>query len=252
MLLRGILACSLLVLCAINGAARADITISHRNLPKADVANELDRLFLAEKALHISAPISARLAFAQIEPLSGDPDPQPELSLDPNWLATQPRASGDAQWRCLSEALYFEARGEGMKGQLAVAEVILNRVASPKYPSTVCGVVHQGTGRLNACQFSFTCDGIPDIINEPLAWERAGKIARLMLDGKAPDLTAGATHFHTTQVRPGWAQVFPQTARIGAHVFYRQPNAPPSFSPRISAVSSKTLTAAPQLYSFGR
>lgn len=252
MRLRGILACSLVVLCAITGAARAEITISHRNLPKADLAKELDRLFSTEKALHISAPISARLALAQIEPLSGDPDPQPELTLDPSWLATQPRASGDAQWRCLAEALYFEARGEGMKGQLAVAEVILNRVASPRYPSTVCAVVHQGTGRMNACQFSFTCDGIPDAISEPLAWERAGKIARLMLDGKAPEMTAGATHFHTTQVRPRWAQVFPQTARIGAHLFYRQPGAQPSFSPRISAVSSKALAAPPQLYAFGR
>ncbi|MDZ4136713.1 MAG: cell wall hydrolase, partial [Paracoccaceae bacterium] len=74
------------------------------------------------------------------------------------------------------------------------------------------------------CQFSFTCDGYADRIREQDAFAQAGKIARMMLDGAARDLTMGATHFHTRNVRPGWARQFPQTAAIGAHLFYRQPS----------------------------
>ena len=89
-----------------------------------------------------------------------------------DWIRAQPEASGGAQWQCLTEALYFEARGESVKGQFAVAEVILNRVASPLYPDTVCGVVHQGTGRHLQCQFTYTCDGRSDKIRERRAFEK--------------------------------------------------------------------------------
>ena len=133
-----------------------------------------------------------------------------------------PAASGNAQWRCLTEAIYFEARGEPVKGQVAVAEVILNRVDSPRYPNSVCGVVNQGTGRLHACQFSYTCDGIPETIGERPAWARAGKIARALMDGAARDLTAEATHYHANYVRPFWATVYPKVAQVGTHLFYRQ------------------------------
>ncbi|MBK5933902.1 cell wall hydrolase [Rhodovulum imhoffii] len=145
-----------------------------------------------------------------------------QIRYDRAWLAGLPEASGGKQWECLAEALYFEARGESVKGQFAVAEVILNRVASKSYPDTVCGVVNQGTGRKYACQFTYTCDGLPETINEPRAWRRVGKIARLMLDGAPRHLTAGATHYHTKAVRPSWARSFPRTATIGVHHFYRQ------------------------------
>ncbi len=137
------------------------------------------------------------------------------------WLAALPEASGNEDWQCLTQALYFEARGETVKGQFAVAEVILNRADSPLYPRSVCGVVHQG-GR-KGCQFSFTCDHRSDRIRDKAAHAQAGRIARLMLDGAPRGLTDGATHFHTLNVRPGWAKRFPQTAAIGAHLFYRQP-----------------------------
>jgi len=138
-------------------------------------------------------------------------------------LDAMPSASGGAQWECLAEALYFEARGESLKGQFAVGEVILNRVDSSAYPNSVCGVVNQGTGRLHACQFSYTCDGRAEAINERAAWEEVGKVARLLLDGAPRDLTAGATHYHTRNVNPSWARRFPQTAAIDSHLFYRQP-----------------------------
>jgi len=138
-----------------------------------------------------------------------------------DWLRVLPKASGDAEWRCLSEALYFEARGETVKGLFAVAEVIMNRVASSRFPSSVCGVINQGTGAKYACQFTYTCDGRPEEIHEPASWARVGKVAKIMLAGAPRPLTKGATHYHTTAVRPNWASVYTHTASIGTHVFYR-------------------------------
>ena len=137
------------------------------------------------------------------------------------WLDTQPKAKGGDQWRCLAEALYFEARGETVKGQFAVAEVILNRVKSSQYPSTPCDVIKQGTGKRFQCQFTYTCDGHEEVIAERRAFERVAKVARAALDGMANGLTGGATHYHTRFVKPNWANVYHRTARIGMHIFYR-------------------------------
>jgi spore germination cell wall hydrolase CwlJ-like protein len=137
------------------------------------------------------------------------------------WLDAQPKAKGDAQWACLSEALYFEARGETVKGQFAVAEVIMNRVAHSRFPQTLCGVINQGTGKKYGCQFTYTCDGIAEKINEPSAFSRVSKVARAVIDSKAPKLTNGATHYHTTAVSPSWGRVYTKVARIGVHIFYR-------------------------------
>lgn len=139
------------------------------------------------------------------------------------WLDAQPEATGGDALACLAEALYFEARGETVKGQFAVAEVILNRVDSDLYPDTVCGVINQGTGKRYQCQFTYTCDGHAEVIREPRAYARVAKVARAMLDGVPRTLTDGATHYHTTAVNPRWARVFPRTARIGVHLFYRHP-----------------------------
>lgn len=127
---------------------------------------------------------------------------------------------GDAEWRCLAEALYFEARGEELPGQVAVAEVILNRRDSGRYPDSVCGVVRQGTGERWKCQFSYFCDGLSDEIADQAAWDRMGRIARVMLDGAPRDLTDGAMFYHTRAVSPSWAEEFRRTAEIGAHLFY--------------------------------
>jgi spore germination cell wall hydrolase CwlJ-like protein len=138
------------------------------------------------------------------------------------WLMERPAPEGDAEWQCLTEALYFEARGESLEGQIAVAEVILNRVDSPLYPRTVCGVVKQRGG--GGCQFSYVCDG-KTRMREKAAADLSGRIARAMLDGAPRVLTEGATHFHTRGVKPSWSKRFPRTAAIGAHLFYRQPGA---------------------------
>ena len=137
------------------------------------------------------------------------------------WLDKQPKAKGDANWKCLSEALYFEARGETVKGQFAVAEVIMNRVAHSRFPSSLCGVINQGTGKKFRCQFTYTCDGKAENVSERRSYARVSKVARAMIDGSVPKLTNGATHYHTTAVSPSWSRVYTKTARIGVHIFYR-------------------------------
>jgi spore germination cell wall hydrolase CwlJ-like protein len=141
--------------------------------------------------------------------------------LTEEWLMAQPAPEGDAEWQCLTEAIYFEARGESLRGQVGVAEVILNRVDSGLYPRSVCGVVRQrGSG---GCQFSYVCDGRTDRMREAAPADLAGRIARAMLDGAPRLLTDGATSFHARSVRPSWSRRYVQTAAIGAHVFYRKP-----------------------------
>jgi hypothetical protein len=124
--------------------------------------------------------------------------------------------------KCLAEAVYFEARGEAVRGQMAVAQVILNRVFSGKYPNSVCGVVYQNAHRRLHCQFTFACDGIPDVIREPDMWERAKTIAAESLDGKIwlPEV-GKATHYHARWVRPRWVREMTKMHKLGVHTFYR-------------------------------
>ena len=176
-----------------------------------------------QEIMSFSAEQTSKIDQTKLTGLFGSKNVKRKDIYSADYIAALPRANGGKQWQCLSEALYFEARGESIKGQVAVAEVILNRVDSPAYPDSVCGVINQGTGRKFACQFTYTCDGRAEIINEQSAYERVAKIARLVMDGLPRNLTKGATHYHTTSVRPSWARKFPKTAKIGSHVFYRQP-----------------------------
>lgn len=146
---------------------------------------------------------------------------KPAVQFSRDWIDTQPKVEGAAEWQCLAEALYFEARGETVRGQFAVAEVIRNRVKSARFPGSYCGVINQGTGKKYQCQFTYTCDGNKEVIAEPAAFARVGKVARLMLDGAVPALTDGATHYHTNAVNPRWSRVYTKTASIGVHQFYR-------------------------------
>lgn len=201
------------MLLAMTGAAGAETSVSRSNNP----TEKLGSLIGAEQSALRGLPDSMLVRKRQKDTLE-------RVTYDRDWIAQQPPATGGDQFACLAEALYFEARGETVKGQFAVAEVILNRVDSRKYPNSICGVVKQGSNRRNACQFSYTCDGRADRINEKAAYARVAKIARLMMDGAPRALTGGATHFHTTNIRPRWAKRFPNTAKIGSHLFYRQPS----------------------------
>jgi spore germination cell wall hydrolase CwlJ-like protein len=124
--------------------------------------------------------------------------------------------------KCLAEAVYFEARGEAVRGQIAVAQVVLNRAFSGKYPDTVCGVVYQNKHRHFACQFSFACDNHPEVIREPDMWDRAQKIAKASLDGQLwlPEV-GKSTHYHAYWVRPGWVSEMKRMYKTGVHTFYR-------------------------------
>ena len=124
--------------------------------------------------------------------------------------------------RCLTDAVYFESRGETKRGQIAVAQVVMNRVFSGFYPNDVCGVVYQNAHRHNACQFTFACDGIKDVVNEPDMWAQAQQIARDTLDGKLWLHDIGkSTHYHAYWVHPWWVGTMRKLSQIGVHTFYR-------------------------------
>ncbi len=127
---------------------------------------------------------------------------------------------GGQEWECLTEALYFEARGEEIKGIIAVAEVIINRRDSNAFPNTICGVIEQGSHKRNRCQFSYKCDGLHERFGEAEAYNIVGNLAHLALS-EPLDLTGDATFYHSKSVLPYWAEVFDQTADIGRHLFYR-------------------------------
>ena len=117
--------------------------------------------------------------------------------------------------KCLAEAVYFEARGEAVRGQIAVAQVVMNRAFSGFYPNTVCGVVYQNKHRHYACQFTFACDNVADVVREPDMWDRARKIAKAMLDGQLwlPEV-AKSTHYHAYWVRPSWVSEMKKTVQV--------------------------------------
>jgi Cell Wall Hydrolase len=126
-----------------------------------------------------------------------------------------------AEENCLARAVYFEARSETDMGQLAVAKVILNRVKSPSFPKSICGVVYQGSGARNSCQFSFACDGQADDVNQPGAWAHAKAIAQRAIAGDpAVAMMGKATNYHADYVKPKWAKTMRRLTKIGHHIFY--------------------------------
>ena len=147
---------------------------------------------------HVSAPAAQPFRFADGGPLEATRD-----------LA------------CLTDAVYYEARGEGASGQAAVAQVVLNRVRHPAFPKSVCGVVFQRAVGGYGCQFSFVCDGSMRHAREPAAWRRAEEIAARALDGAVMTSIGNATHFHVAGIDPGWGSHLLRVAQVGLHVFYR-------------------------------
>ncbi|ACI53807.1 cell wall hydrolase [Rhizobium leguminosarum] len=143
---------------------------------------------------------------------------------DHAWAASilSPSVFSAREQQCLASGIYFEARGESVKGQAAVAQVILNRVRNPSYPKTICGVVYQNEDWRNRCQFSFACDSIKDRVNSEYHWRMARDVAMAVTSGKIwlPQV-GSATHYHAVYVRPKWAKTMEKVGRIGLHVFYR-------------------------------
>ena len=143
----------------------------------------------------------------------------------PNYAELVSPERMDRETRCLAEAVYFEARSEPEAGQAAVAQVVLNRVKSGLYPSTISGVVYQNRNRYMACQFSFACEGKSLRVTEPDAWARASHVATNVLNGDTYIANVGsALNYHASYVRPGWARYLERAGTIGHHIFYKPRN----------------------------
>lgn len=164
-------------------------------------AESVDEIFVAmsEDAVHAQAAISA--ISARIE------------------QSLPQRDEGEAH--CLAQAIYYEARGESLPGQIGVAEVVLNRKESNRYPDTICGVVFQNDHRKNRCQFSFACDGKTDTPPSGKTWNKSVSLANYVLADGSLRLTNAATHYHADYVSPFWSKHLEKTVSIGQHIFYK-------------------------------
>ena len=167
----------------------------------------------------VSLPMSAAIPLDMVpmpRPAPGVPPPSPAERLH---LEGKECAKAE---RCLANAIYFEARSEPVRGQMAVAQVVINRAFSGFYPNDICGVVYQNASRHLACQFTFACDGKSKAINERGAWARANRIAKQTLDGQiyVPEV-AKSTHYHAVYVHPNWVREMKKMVRYGIHNFYR-------------------------------
>ena len=178
-----------------------------------------------EDALRDENAMVSAISLSRVAVLTSPrPEPRPtdsNVRYSARWLRSLAKPTGGKQWACLAEAIYFEARGEPVEGQFAVAEVILNRVESPKFPNSICKVVRQGTGRKHACQFSYNCDGKLEYIANGAAYDQAKRVARVSMDRKTRPLTKGATYYHAAFVSPSWARSFRHVTTIGVHKFYK-------------------------------
>ena len=160
------------------------------------------------------------------EPAGAVPLPPPEAiapgrAAEPFVVGKRSERDIAASLQCLTAAVYYEARSEGLEGQRAVAQVVLNRVRHSAFPKSVCGVVYQGSKRRTGCQFSFTCDGSLRARRDPAAWVRARQVAATALAGGVYGPVGVATHYHTTAIRPWWAPSLRRAVTVGSHIFYR-------------------------------
>ena len=126
----------------------------------------------------------------------------------------------NSMFMCLALNVYHEARSDDMTGQYAVAQVVINRVQSSKFPNDVCSVIKQSRDD-GTCQFSWYCDGKSDKPREPYAWAYAQMVAADVILGETVDITEGATHYHANYVRPYWADKLEYTVTYGSHLFYK-------------------------------
>ena len=152
------------------------------------------------------------------------------------------RSTRAADLECMTQAVYYEARGEGARGQAAVAQVVMNRVKHPAFPKSVCAVVFQGA-HAPGCQFSFACDGSMRHRRDFGAWNEARAIASRALAGVVVANIGAATHFHTTAVSPSWAPQMLRVSQVGVHVFYRfgPHRMQPMFAERAVFISTPTV-----------
>jgi spore germination cell wall hydrolase CwlJ-like protein len=197
------------------GAARAVRLASTTPVPPDSTPIEI-------AAVPVSFAEIASLNSRELAKEKGVTTARKEESDKPNYAELVAPDHMGREERCLAEAVYFEARSEPEAGQAAVAQVVLNRVKSGLYPTSICGVVYQNRNRYLGCQFTFACEGKSLRVTEPDAWARAAKIATNVLKGDTYLANVGGSlNYHANYVRPGWARYLQRTSVIGHHIFYK-------------------------------
>jgi spore germination cell wall hydrolase CwlJ-like protein len=189
----------------------------------ADPVMAADSASLTREEKSALAQEKAELIEQSIVEGGSDSRPEPDVAITrPGILAVDPLGAAplDDAITCLSRAVYWEAKGEGTDDMAAVANVVMNRLADPGFPDSICGVVKQG-GEQGYCQFSWWCDGRGDDVNEPQRYAIVKEVARKALNGQLPDGTDGALFFHQRTISPYWAAEFTETARVGDFIFYK-------------------------------
>nr|WP_027133741.1 cell wall hydrolase [Geminicoccus roseus] len=187
--------------------------------------------FLLSAAQAQETPVAEVKAETLEEKIADRPEPEPAAgperitATEAEQVDPEGDKALDDPLTCLARTIYWEAKGQSSKEMTAVAAVVLNRLATPEFPKTVCGVVTQGQ-ETGACQFSWWCDGKPDDVEEPTQYAEATEIARKALNQQLTDPTDGAVSFHLSSVHPGWTDRLVRTVQIGDQIFYRLPDAP--------------------------
>ena len=190
---------------------------------KNDALARSDRALVAAMAIIIATASAAVGASMSYHPSTEQVAAAPAMAeVVPAIPKDSPLSRLVAEHRCLSEVMYYEARGEGAGGQKAIAEVVFHRMNHGKYGESICAVVYGGSTK-PGCQFSFTCNGDLKRPKQPAAWHRAEVLAARILTGEIPlrNSTGGATNFHAISVSPEWADTLEKTTQIGSHIFYR-------------------------------
>jgi len=235
--LRGLLATATLAVGALATAYAGTVSLERKGRQDARLASQHQDLALLAEYTDFMAKETAALRTAQSQGDAGQTAIDLTVLLDDTGKELSSEAIDEfsltdlmrekdaaAERRCLAEAIYFEARSEPMIGQIAVADVILNRVKSSIYPDTICDVVYQGSERETGCQFSFTCDGSMDgvvLSKRNRLWKKSTDLAGSILAGMHVPVSRQATHYHADYVSPPWAENMSPTATIGTHKFYR-------------------------------
>jgi spore germination cell wall hydrolase CwlJ-like protein len=189
-----------------------------------DAISRSDRVLVAAMAIILATASAAIGASLTYHPHTDNVAAKPAVQ-----VAMAPKPATDAvmtqllaEHKCLSEVLYYEARGEGAGGQKAIAEVVFHRMNRGNYGHSICAVVYEGSGH-PGCQFTFTCNGDLTRTKEADAWQESEVLAAQILTGEVSlhNATGGATNFHAVSVSPDWADTMNETTQIGNHIFYR-------------------------------
>ncbi len=196
-------------------AAAADASVMVAALQPPVTTDALDAInHMTTDGVPLPMTQSQKLAYARAD--------VPATIFDGSLFDKKGKRVSEKELNCLATAIYFEARGENYRGQVAVGQVVMNRTGHKLYPDTICGVVFQNQHKRNACQFSFACDGIPERVTEKKAWAQAEEIAKGVVSGELYLTEVGyATHYHATYVYPHWAPRMKKVTKVGLHVFYQ-------------------------------